>query len=130
MRFQNVCIEAFGYTLPDEVVTSEEIERQLEPVYRRLKLPAGRLELMTGIRERRFWPRETLPSGPSTTSAERAIAVAGIDRREIGALVHASVCRDHLEPATATSGNTAPNSSMNHAVFPRSCVSGVKIACT
>ena len=55
MQYQNVCIESLGYTLPDEIVTSDEIERRLEPLYRRLRLPEGRLEHMTGIRERRFW---------------------------------------------------------------------------
>ncbi|MBS0210721.1 MAG: 3-oxoacyl-ACP synthase III [Planctomycetes bacterium] len=101
MQYQHVCLEAFGYQLPGEILTTAEIEARLEPVYRRLRLPAGRLELMTGIRERRFWSRETMPSSPSVTSAEQAIAAAGIDRRKIGALLHASVCRDYLEPATA-----------------------------
>lgn len=101
MRYEKVCLEAFGYTLPDEIVTSAQIEAALAPLYRRLRLPEGRLELMTGIRERRFWPPGMLPSEGSMASARRAIAAAGIDRRHIGALVHASVCRDHLEPATA-----------------------------
>ena len=56
---------------------------------------------MTGIRERRFWPPGMLPSERSIENGERAIAAAGIDRSQISALVHASVCRDHLEPATA-----------------------------
>ncbi len=30
MRYQNVCLEALGYTLPDELVTSAEIERRLD----------------------------------------------------------------------------------------------------
>lgn len=101
MRYRNVCIESFGYTLPDEIVTSDEIERRLAPLYQRLRLPEGRLELMTGIRERRFWPVGTLPSEHSAKSAERALAAAKIDRCEIGALLHTSVCRDYLEPATA-----------------------------
>lgn len=101
MRYHNVCLESFGYTLPEEIVTSVEIESRLAPLYERLRLPAGRLELITGIRERRFWTPGTLPSEKSTESAEKAIAAAEIDRRELGALVHASVCRDHLEPATA-----------------------------
>jgi 3-oxoacyl-[acyl-carrier-protein] synthase-3 len=87
--------------LPEEVVSSSQIETWLAPLYQRLRLPEGRLELMTGIRERRFWPAGMLPSEKSVESAEQAIAAAGIDKAEIGALVHASVCRDHLEPATA-----------------------------
>jgi len=43
MRYRYVCIESLGYTLPEEIVTSDEIERRLEPLYRRLKLPEGRL---------------------------------------------------------------------------------------
>lgn len=101
MRYRNVCVEALGYTLPGEVVTSSELESRLEPLYCRLKLPEGRLELMTGIRERRFWPVGTLPSAKSIESGEKAIAAAGVPREHIGALVHGSVCRDHLEPATA-----------------------------
>ena len=101
MRFQNVCLEAFGYTIPDQVVSSDEIESRLEPLYRRLRLPEGRLELMTGIRERRFWEPGTLPSGPSAQSARRALDAAGVPLEQVGALVHASVCRDYLEPATA-----------------------------
>lgn len=101
MRYHNVCIEALGYTLPDEVVRSDQIERELEPLYKRLRLHEGRLELMTGISERRFWEAGALPSDKSVESAERAIAAAGIDRGRIGVLIHASVCRDHLEPATA-----------------------------
>ncbi|MCA9165952.1 MAG: 3-oxoacyl-ACP synthase III, partial [Planctomycetales bacterium] len=101
MQYHNVCVEAFGFSLPEEIVTSAELESRLAPLYRRLRLPEGRLELMTGIRERRFWRPGALPSDESVNSAEQAIAAAGIDRRHIGALVHGSVCRDHLEPATA-----------------------------
>lgn len=101
MRYQHVCIESLGYTLPEEIVTSDEIERRLEPLYTRLRLPPGRLELMTGIRERRFWPRGTMPSEISVRSGQAAIEAAGMDPARIGALVHGSVCRDHLEPATA-----------------------------
>jgi 3-oxoacyl-[acyl-carrier-protein] synthase III len=101
MRYQNVCLETIAYTLPDEIVTSEEIEARLEPLYTRLKLPQGRLELMTGIRQRRLWPPGMLPSEKSVETAEKALRVAGIDRRYVGALIHGSVCRDFLEPATA-----------------------------
>lgn len=101
MLFENVCIESLGYTLPESIVTSSEIEERLGPVYERLKLPEGRLELMTGIGERRFWPAGTLVGDVSVSSCQSALEAAELDRREIGLLVHGSVCRDHLEPATA-----------------------------
>jgi acyl-CoA:acyl-CoA alkyltransferase len=101
MQYQNVFLESFAHILPDEVVASAEIESMLEPLYTRLRLPEGRLELMTGIVERRFWPRGTLPGEISARTAEKAILAVGFDRECIGALVHGSVCRDQLEPATA-----------------------------
>ncbi|MEK6234907.1 MAG: 3-oxoacyl-ACP synthase III, partial [Planctomycetales bacterium] len=101
MLYNNVCLESFGYTLPEEIITSDDLEARLAPVYQRLKLPEGRLELMTGIRERRFWDPGTMPSETSAQSAEKAIRAAGLDLKHFGAIIHASVCRDYLEPATA-----------------------------
>jgi 3-oxoacyl-[acyl-carrier-protein] synthase-3 len=101
MNYQHVCLEALGYSLPDEVVTSDDIERRLERLYSRLRLPEGRLELMSGIRERRLWPRGIKPSEASIQSGQKAIAAAAIDPADIGCLIHGSVCRDQLEPATA-----------------------------
>ena len=101
MRYQHVCLESFGYVLPDEIVTSDEIEKKMEPIYQRLRLPAGRLELMTGIKQRRFWKPRTRPSQFSIQSCQNAIDASDIDVKQIGALIHGSVCRDFLEPATA-----------------------------
>jgi len=103
MRYEHVCIEAVTHTLPPHVVTSDDIERRLAPVYERLGLPAGRLELMTGIRERRWFEPGTLPGSVSIQTANAAIERSGIDRRHFGALIHGSVCRDQMEPATAAS---------------------------
>ena len=102
MRFQQVCIESLGYVLPEEVLTSNDVEQRLEPLYKRLRLPSGRLELMTGIRERRFWAANTMPSDSSIQSCRPALRAADLAPSQIGALIHASVCRDHLEPATAS----------------------------
>lgn len=101
MQYQNVCVESLGYILPDEVVTSAEIEARLAPLYERLRLPAGRLELITGVKERRFWKPGTLPSDISILSCKKAVSDSQIPMEKIGALIHGSVCRDHLEPATA-----------------------------
>jgi 3-oxoacyl-[acyl-carrier-protein] synthase III len=101
MKYQHVCIEAVAHLLPPHVITSEEIERRLAPVYDRLGLPQGRLELMTGIRERRCWDPGTLPGSVSIATARLALQQSRLDPRSIGALVHGSVCRDRMEPATA-----------------------------
>lgn len=117
MRFENVCLEAISYTLPEEIITSSEIENRLSPCYKRLRLPQGRLEMMTGIRQRRVWPRGTLPSQISAESAEKALCAAEMDRARVGALIHASVCRDQLEPATACNVHARLNLSENCLLF-------------
>jgi len=101
MRFNNVCVDAISYVLPDDAVTSAQVESRLAPLYRRLGLPCGVLEGMSGIRSRRFWPPGTMPSEISMRSAEMVMDAAQVDRSTIGALVHGSICRDFVEPATA-----------------------------
>ncbi len=103
MKYSKVGLAAIGYALPGEIVPTETLESWLQPLYERLKLPAGRLELMTGIRERRFFPGSTRPGEVSIQSCRNAISASGISAERIGCLIHASVCRDHLEPATACS---------------------------
>lgn len=102
MKFENIVIESMACHLPDQTLTSDQIEEQLSPLYQKLKLPEGRLELMTGIRERRFWPRGTNPSDLSTAAAEKLFLTSKIKKEEVDLLIHASVCRDFLEPATAS----------------------------
>lgn len=102
MKFNRVRLESIGAVIPEEIWSSQLIEQRLQPVYERLKLPEGRLALMSGIDERRVWPEGSLPSTPSIESGRRAITAAGIEPRDIGCLIHASVCRDFLEPATAS----------------------------
>ncbi|MGQ0633768.1 MAG: 3-oxoacyl-ACP synthase III [Planctomycetaceae bacterium] len=117
MRYRQVCIEAFAYSLPPCIVSSAEIEERLAPVYRRFELSVGRLELMTGIRERRFWDRGILPGSISAQTAERALQACRFDREQIGFLAHGSVCRDRLEPATASSVHQALKLSPSALVF-------------
>jgi acyl-CoA:acyl-CoA alkyltransferase len=100
MRFANAYIEALGHVLPERVVTSAELEDRLAPAYARLGFHPGRIELMSGIRERRHFEPGTRPSTVATQAAE--IALAGFDRERLGLLVFTSVCRDFMEPATAS----------------------------
>ena len=102
MKFENVCIESLAVALPDEVWTSAGIEERLRPLYERLKLPAGRLELMTGIRERRMWPEGTRPSDASAVAGRAVLAKSALRAEQVELFIHAAVSRDMLEPATAS----------------------------
>ncbi len=83
------------------MITSDEIEDRLAPVYERLRLPQGRLEGMSGIRSRHLWSAGTRITDMSAKSAQLALEGAGLKPEQIGCLIHASVCREYLEPATA-----------------------------
>ena len=102
MQFENVAIESIAYALPDEVWTSADVESKLASMYQRLRLPEGRLELMTGIKERRFWPAGTPASAASAEAGEAVLAKSSFNRSRMDLLIHSAVCRDRLEPATAS----------------------------
>ena len=102
MLFENVCIEGLGYHLPENRMTSSELETRHAPLYERLKIPSGRMEMMSGIGERRFWDEGIFPSEVAAIAGKKAIENSGVDAKEIGCLISASVCRDFLEPSTAS----------------------------
>jgi len=102
MRFDKVHLEAFGHALPDDPVTSLEIEARLAPLYERMGFEPGRIEMLTGIRERRYWPKGTKSSEVAVRAGRAALEKSGIDPARIGCLINASVTRDHWEPANAT----------------------------
>ena len=102
MRFENVCLESLAVALPEEILSSAAIEERLRPLYDRLKLPVGRLELMTGIRERRVWPEGTRPSDASAAAGKAVLAKSALRTEQVELFIHAAVSRDMLEPATAS----------------------------
>lgn len=101
MLLNDVGIRSICTELPPNIITSEEVEERLHATYKRLKLPQGRLELMSGIKERRFWNKGTRPSDAAALAGRRALNAASIPAAEIDCIIHASVSRDFLEPATA-----------------------------
>ncbi|MBL4884767.1 MAG: 3-oxoacyl-ACP synthase III [Planctomycetaceae bacterium] len=101
MFFRHVCLESISYVKPAEIISTADLESQLAEVYDRLHLPAGRLELMTGIVERRFFPPGSKPGPISALATQLAIEASEIPLHRFGALIHGSVCRDQMEPATA-----------------------------
>jgi acyl-CoA:acyl-CoA alkyltransferase len=102
IQYSRVCLHTFGYKLPPLVLTSEDIERRLAPVYKRLKLPPGRLELMSGIKERRFWDPGTRPSQAATLAGKAVLEKGDIPADQVECLIFTSVSRDMMEPATAS----------------------------
>ncbi|MCD8483076.1 MAG: 3-oxoacyl-ACP synthase III [Verrucomicrobia bacterium] len=101
-KFTKVRIAGLASVQPPVEITSDAIEQRLQPLYERLRLPTGRLELMTGIHARHFWPDPILPSTAAANAGRLALEQAAIPMNAFGLLAHCGVCRDHLEPATAS----------------------------
>lgn len=105
MKYTKVFIESFGYELAPDVISSDDLEKRLEPLYAALHLQKGQLAAITGIRERRWWaPGYAMSEGAiraGLRALEAAFEKSGILPSDIGMLIYGGVCRDQLEPATA-----------------------------
>jgi 3-oxoacyl-[acyl-carrier-protein] synthase III len=101
LRWNNVCIEAMGYVLPEQVVTSDELDEAIRPLLKRIGLPPGQVEKLSGVRERRYWDPGMLPSVAAAQAGQVTLQNAGVAPKDVDVLINTSVSRDYLEPATA-----------------------------
>lgn len=101
MRYSKVYLDAIGYELAPNVVSSRALEARLKPLYAGLGLPLGQLEALTGIRERRWWDEGFSLSEGAARAGRKALAGAGLKASDIEVLIYAGVCRENSEPATA-----------------------------
>lgn len=101
MRYQKVFINSLGYELPEEIVSTRSLEEALAPIYKNLRIPLGQLEALTGIKERRWWPRQFQVSDGAIAAGDKALRSLGLSGRDVDVLIYTGVCRDYYEPATA-----------------------------
>ncbi len=102
MRFENVSIYGVAHIDAPIRVASEEIEKRLAPTLERLGMRADLIRNLSGIIERRILDEGMQPSDVAAQAAEKAIEQAKITREQVGILVNTSVCRDYIEPSTAS----------------------------
>jgi acyl-CoA:acyl-CoA alkyltransferase len=115
-RFADTTVLSVCTADPSVVVTSAELDDRLEGTYREVRLRAGQLERLVGVRERRWWPDGMTFVDGAATAGAKAISESGIDPADIGVMINTSVSRQHLEPSTA--------SAVHHALgLPTSCQS-------
>ncbi len=93
-------LTGFGYSLPEHVLTSAEMQARLAEGSG-LELPPGMFEQITGIQTRRVARDDEFASTLATQAARQALAEAELDPFDIDLLVFASASRDVVEPATA-----------------------------
>ena len=94
MRYSRVYLDAMGYELPPVIVTSAELETRLKGLYDALRIPAGQLEALTGIVERRWWDADYPVSEGAIAAARHALDASNVRPEEIDVLIYAGVCRE------------------------------------
>lgn len=102
MLYQHVSIASVRHIEAPIRVKSTDIMARLQPTLDRLGIRDNLLEDVAGIYERRFWDGPVTPSDAATMAAQKALAASGIPHEKIGILINTSVCRDFLEPSTAS----------------------------
>ncbi|MER6995577.1 ketoacyl-ACP synthase III [Streptomyces sp. NPDC000410] len=95
-----VGITAVGSALPDTVVTSRSLQREVTRGIGK-ELPPTLLTQATGIITRRVAAEGEYASTLAVRAARRALAAASLEPYDIDLLLFASASRDMVEPATA-----------------------------
>lgn len=102
MLFKHVAIASVAHIDAPVRLTSAELNERLKPTIQRLGIRDNVLEDIAGIYARRIWAKDTMPSEAATAAAQKALAESGVPHEKIGILINTSVCRDYLEPSTAS----------------------------
>lgn len=89
-----VKIAGLGAYLPERIVTSAELEAQLN-------IAPGWIEQVTGVRERRYAAPDETTAGMAAIAARQALKMAGIGVDELDAIVGASTGPQQAIPCTA-----------------------------
>jgi len=117
VEYSKVYIEAFGYELAPNIITTKDIEKRLKPFYDATNFSPGQLYALTGIKERRFWDVDHSISEHASKAGQNAIDESGIYPDQIEALVFCGVSREGFEPATACSIADNLNISENGQIY-------------
>jgi 3-oxoacyl-(acyl-carrier-protein) synthase III len=94
-------ITGTGRYVPDDVWTSDMVEARVAECSGGKRIPKGIIRLATGVVERRFASDGMCSSDLAARAAQRAMATAGIEPRDVDLLIFASASHDVAEPATA-----------------------------
>lgn len=99
MKWDNVWLTSTGIYLPQEVLKTSEIEEKLQIIYELLNIKLGKLELLSGVKERRI---EKFLSIDQMATLACKFALKNLQNDEkIDCIVFCGVCKEIVEPSTA-----------------------------
>lgn len=99
--FKNVSIRSLAYEEAPCIISNSWLEEKLKAPMEKLEIPKGKLEELTGIKERRFWEKSETPRRAAARVAQKMLDSLPFDKKEIDLLLNTSIWRHHLEPAEA-----------------------------
>lgn len=102
MLHNNVCIESVAHELPPIVKSMESTFDSLEPLLKRLGIPAEGVLAASGVEERRFWSKGATINEVAAVAAAAALEESGLEPGDIGCIISTSVCKDYIEPSMAS----------------------------
>jgi len=117
MKYTTVFLDTIKYVLPPVVISSEELEERLQPVYEKLHIGLGQLEALTGVRERRWWQEGATVTEQASAAAQKALNASKVTPEDLGVLIYTGVCREQFEPATACGIAASLNMSEDACVY-------------
>ncbi|NUL48065.1 3-oxoacyl-ACP synthase III [Cellulosimicrobium funkei] len=100
-RHSNASLLSVTEVLAPVTVTSAQIDEELAPVLKRLRLPKGLLPRVAGVTARRNWEHPGHFQEGAAEAGRRALQQAGVQPGQIGLMVNTSVTRETLEPSVA-----------------------------
>lgn len=80
---------------------NEQIEAQIEPALRKLRVPFGYVGEVTGVQERRLWEADFDLLRVAADCVKKLMHTYDLTPGQIDLLCYTSVCRQYFEPATA-----------------------------
>lgn len=106
MRFSNVVIDSIATLEPTENLTSDALEKLLEPVYSRLALPSRLIESLTGVVSRRLWAPHTLledsAAAVAKTCVQQSTLITQKGKQVLGLVINCAVSKVLVEPSYAS----------------------------
>jgi 3-oxoacyl-(acyl-carrier-protein) synthase III len=93
-------ISGVGHHLPEQLVTTPEVERRLAE-RNGFRIPPGLVHLLTGVRSRYYAGDDETSSDYAAAAGRTALAAAGIHPMALDLMIFAGASHDVAEPSTA-----------------------------
>ncbi len=91
----NTKIAGIGFYVPDRVIKNSDLEKVMDTT-------DAWIQERTGIKERRYgWPHKETTTTMGARAAEKAIAMAGIEKEEVDFIIFATLSPDYFFPGCA-----------------------------